>query len=576
MKNDDDLRIRLGRIRSRGSERTKPAIFQAITAAKRAGGLISKRGCIYSPRASKFGRGRAASVIAGHRLERGARGAMIKARVVRHSARSSLGAHLKYLQRDGVTRDGENGKLFGDEGRGVDAEIFAERCEDDRHHFRFIVSPDDALEMADLKSFTGDLMNQMEKDLGTRLDWAAVDHWNTGHPHIHVIVRGVGDDAENLVISRDYIRSGMRARASEIITRELGPRTEIDIRRSLEKQVEAERWTDIDRALVRSAGRDGLIDTAPEAGIQPDISHVLKTGRLHKLQHLGLANELAPGQWTVSGDAEQVLRDIGARGDIIKRMHAAMSERGINRGVSNYVLETMPGQAIVGKLIDRGLHDELSGSAYAIVDGIDGRTHHIQFTDIEATGDGKPGAIVELRQYKDRKDRARTALAVRSDMDLQSQIIAPGATWLDRRNLDTRPNDLGGGFGSQVRRAMEDRAEHLAREGLARRQGQRIIFARNLLDTLKGRELDSAAQQFSKEIGLPYTPSKPGEYVAGTVRQRLTLASGRFAMIDNGLGFSLVPWTPSLDKQLGNHISGVMRGDGGVDWSLGRGRDLGI
>jgi Protein of unknown function (DUF3363) len=62
----------------------------------------------------------------------------------------------------------------------------------------------------------------------------------------------------------------------------------------------------------------------------------------------------------------------------------------------------------------------------------------------------------------------------------------------------------------------------------------------------------------------------------GTVRQRLSLASGRYAMIDNGLGFALVPWSPSLDRQLGQHISGVMRGDGGVDWSLGRGRGLGL
>jgi type IV secretory pathway VirD2 relaxase len=120
--------------------------------------------------------------------------------------------------------------------------MFAERCKDDRRHFRFIVSPDDAIKMADLKEFTRDLMGQMEKDMGTRLDWAAVEHWNTEHPHIHVIVRGVGDDGQNLVISRDYIREGMRARARELITRELGPRTEIDIRRSLERQVEAERW----------------------------------------------------------------------------------------------------------------------------------------------------------------------------------------------------------------------------------------------------------------------------------------------------------------------------------------------
>ena len=576
VKNDEDPRVRPGRIRSRGSERTKPAIFQAIAAAKRAGGVVSKRGRIYPARASTFGRGRAASVIAAHRLPTNSRVVIVKARVVRHSARASLGTHLKYIQRDGVTRDGETGKLFGDEGRAVNAETFATRCEDDRHHFRFIVAPDDAFEMADLKSFTGDLMGQMEKDLGTRLDRVAVDHWNTAHPHIHIMVRGIGDDGNDLVMSRDYIRSGMRDRAAHLITRELGPRTEIDIRRSLEKQVDAERWTDIDRALVHSAQRDGLIDTAPEVGIQPDINHTLKVGRLHKLQHIGLANEISSGQWTVSGDAEHVLRDMGTRGDIIKRMHAAMSERGIDRGTNSYALEPMPGRAIVGKLVERGLHDELSGTAYAIVDGIDGRTHHLQFSDIEATGDGKTGAIVELRQYQDRKGRSRTALAVRSEMELQSQITAPGATWLDRRNLDTRPSDLGGGFGKEVGKAMEDRAEHLVDEGLARRQGQRIIFARNLLDTLKAQELDSAAEQYSKEIGLPYTPSKSGEYVAGTVRQQLTLASGRFAMIDNGLGFSLVPWTPSLDKQLGKHISGVMRGNGGVDWSLGRGRELGV
>jgi hypothetical protein len=123
---------------------------------------------------------------------------------------------------------------------------------------------------------------------------------------------------------------------------------------------------------------------------------------------------------------------------------------------------------------------------------------------------------------------------------------------------------------------MEERAEHLASEGLARRQGQRIIFARNLLDTLKASELDAAARRLSTEIGIPYSPAQSGEYVMGTVRQRLSLVSGRYAMIDNGLGFALVPWSPSLDKQLGQHISGVMRGDGGVDWSFGRGRGLGL
>jgi Protein of unknown function (DUF3363) len=64
--------------------------------------------------------------------------------------------------------------------------------------------------------------------------------------------------------------------------------------------------------------------------------------------------------------------------------------------------------------------------------------------------------------------------------------------------------------------------------------------------------------------------------VAGTFRQRLTLSSGRFAMIDNGLGFALVPWTPALDRYLGHHIAGVAKESGGIDWTFGRKRGLEI
>lgn len=576
MNRDDNFRVRPGRIRSRGSQRARPIITQALAAAQRAGGHVSRSGRIVAAGRSTFGRGRVASVRATHRLGYRSRQVIVKARVVRHGGRASLAAHLNYLQRGGVTRDGERGVLFGAEADGLDRNTFAGRCEDDRHHFRFIVSPEDADQMRDLKGFTRELMTRMEADLGTRLDWRAVEHWNTDNPHVHIIVRGVGEDGQNLVISRDYIREGMRAQAREIVTQELGLRSDLDIRRSLERQIEAERWTEIDRDLSRTMQHDGLIDTAPEAGVRPDGDHALRIGRLRKLERLGLASEIAPGQWTLAGGAQAALRELGERDDIIKRMQKAMTDRGIDRGAASYVLDADPAQPVVGRLVDRGLHDELTGGGYAIVDGVDGRTHHIRFSDIEATGDCKPGAIVELRHFEDRKGRQRVALAVRSDADLSAQIHAPGATWLDRRNLSSNGRDLGGGFGTEVRAAMEARAEHLADEGLARRQGQRVIFARNLLDTLRRREVDAAAKDLSTEIGLPHAPSKTGEYVAGTLRQRVTLASGRFAMIDNGLSFELVPWSPSLDRQIGKHISGVMRGDGGVDWSLGRGRALGL
>ena len=110
---------------------------------------------------------------------------------------------------------------------------FAERSKDDRHHFRFIVSPEDAAEMTDLKAFTRDLARQMETDLGTRLDWIAVDHWNTDNPHVHLLVRGVDQTGQDLVISRDYISRGLRSRAEELVSIELGPKPEKEIRSAL-------------------------------------------------------------------------------------------------------------------------------------------------------------------------------------------------------------------------------------------------------------------------------------------------------------------------------------------------------
>jgi len=115
----------------------------------------------------------------------------------------------------------------------ADERAFAERCRDDRHHFRFIVSPEDAAKLHSLRTFTRELMADAERDLGTRLDWVAVDHWNTDNPHVHVLIRGRADDGKDLVISRDYISRGVRHRAAERVTLELGPRSEHEIRSAL-------------------------------------------------------------------------------------------------------------------------------------------------------------------------------------------------------------------------------------------------------------------------------------------------------------------------------------------------------
>ena len=499
----------------------------------------------------------------------------VKARVVRHSTRAApLATHVAYLQRDGVTKDGAPGRLFDAEHDEADGRSFADRCSDDRHHFRFIVSPENAAEMSNLQAFTRDLMTSAEQDLGTRLEWVAVEHHNTGHPHVHLLVRGRRDDGSDLVISRDYIREGMRARAQALVTIELGPRTDLEIRRGLEAQVDADRWTPLDRDLARDAADNyGVVDLRPVAALRPDAPHHARLGRMQKLERLGLVTPAGPGQWTLSPDTESSLRALGERGDIIRRLHQTMGAHSPSEWI---IAGERAEQPVIGKLVARGLDDELKGTAYAIVDGVDGRAHHLRLPDLDATSDAAPGAVVETRRFTDAGGRERVALAVRSDLDVEAQATAHGATWLDRRLIAREAVALSeAGFGGEVRKALDRRTEHLVGEKLARRQGQRVLFARDLLDTLRQREIAAAGERLAAETGLPARTALEGEHVAGVYRQRVALASGRFAMIDNGLGFSLVPWTTTLERYLGRQVAGVATATG-MDWSFGRRRGVGI
>src|SRR5690606_9672036 len=205
------------------------------------------------------------------------------------------------------------------------------------------------------------------------------------------------DDGTDLVISRDYIKDGMRDRARNLITQELGPRTDQDIWRTLERQIGAERWTNLDRQLMRDGHRNGIIDMAPRSDRQPDEFHALKVGRLRKLESLGLAGQIGNGQWVIFEKAEPTLRELGERGDIIKRIHRGLTEHGLERGASNFVLagESLD-EPLIGRLVTRGLDDELKGTAYAVIDGVDGRTHHVKLPDLDAAGDSAPGSVVEL------------------------------------------------------------------------------------------------------------------------------------------------------------------------------------
>src|SRR5690606_21713808 len=346
----------------------------------------------------------------------GMRRVVVKTRYVQSAGKNGKGAaHLRYIQRDGTSRDGERGQLYSATDDRADGNAFLDRGKDDRHQFRFIVSPEDAADLSDLTEHTRDLMSRIEADLGTKLDWVAVNHHNTGHPHVHVIVRGKDDLGENLVINGDYLANGIRERASELTTLELGQVTDIEQSRKLSAEIDQDRFTRIDRAMAEEAD-DRFLDLRHEpAEPRRQFNRTLRLRRLAKLEKMGLATEHAPGVWELSKDMEPALRELGERGDIIRTIQKALGPQGGERDPMSFQIhDGAPETPIVGRVVDKHLSDELGENLTIVVDGIDGRTHHIADIAPERLGDARIGSVVQIGPAEATarpSDRTITAIA---------------------------------------------------------------------------------------------------------------------------------------------------------------------
>lgn len=420
MTQDDDVEPRLGKIRTRGSKRGPRYLHQVLRAVALAGGIQRNSGM---PRRSTFngsriGRGSGVGRVLASRDRYAAyrqRRVIIKSRIVKLAGNAIKGAqaHLRYIQRDGVTRDGQPGQLYSADLDRVDGKAFLARSDGDRHQFRFIVSAEDGVDYGDLKPLIRRLMQQMEEDLGTELDWVAVDHYNTGHPHSHVIVRGKTDRNTDLIIAREYVTEGMRERAAEIVRLDLGPRSDVEIEDRLRDEVNQDRFTSIDRTLLREQEGKGLVWATDTDAFRQS----LRAGRLQKLQRLGLADEAAPGQWRLAPELEPTLRRMGERGDIIKAMHRDLAEKGLSRAAADYAIYDpfdAAAQPIVGRLVRRGLSDEINDRHYLIVDAVDGRTHYVEIgrgNELDLIPEGGIVSITPKRAQPRSADRTVAEIA---------------------------------------------------------------------------------------------------------------------------------------------------------------------
>ena len=488
MSDEDDFRLRAKarKSSSRGVEVHIPAnykgFFQEARIALVRGKAVSGRRTLTipsKPRTGRFnarGRGRAAlergiGSKQGWRIHRAtgdryrARRAIVKVRVVKlRNAKSSVSrGHLAYLQREGAGVERAEGlegsaelaptrgQLYGPEdGVEIDGRDFVARSQEsfdgrgDPHQFRIMISPEDGAELArvngdgtpNLKDTTRALMAQMEEDLGTRLDWVAVDHFDTAHPHTHIIARGVTHDGKGLNIAGEYISRGIRGRLEEELTRELGWKSELEIQQEMKREVGAMRVTKADRHIAE--GIDKLTNTidlragsaASTFGRHSSMNRHILIGRMNHFKKMGLAQPTDKGRWQLDKDAFKTLEHIEQREQLNKEIHAAMDRANIKRpirlndGRTDYD-GNLSNRRVIGRVIakthgnDEGMDANLKGGGKVrfIIDGTDGYVSTVETgMDTRAGEAAKVGSIIEVSPPSLRTvDRNIQAIAMGKD-----------------------------------------------------------------------------------------------------------------------------------------------------------------
>jgi hypothetical protein len=264
----------------------------------------------------------------------------------------------------------------------------------DRRLFKFIISPEFG-DRVDLERLTRDLMTRMERDLATRLEWVAVSHFNTGHPHVHIALRGRRADGSALMLGRDYVKHGIRAVAEDLCTRQLGYRTSLDAAEAYRREVRQFRYTSLDRMINRSnaarqvpgADDESLYFTIPlnpndprPQGFPKSVAHHI-AARLLTLKDMGLAETIVGDSWRVRADFESILRAMQRANDRQKMLaaHGALlSDERLQLVVEDLrKLESLEGRVLLHGEEEAGRE---AGRIYLLLEGTDGRLHHVYYT----------------------------------------------------------------------------------------------------------------------------------------------------------------------------------------------------
>ena len=256
---------------------------------------------------------------------------------------------------------------------------------------RVILSPEKGYDIADMRAYVRDVMQRTERDLGTKLDWIGIEHHNTDNPHTHILFRGKDEQGQDLILRRDYIAHGIRARASEAATDLLGERTEREIEQAREKEIQTQRFTSLDRTIERHMDEKHIIDLSPDAQIGWRRSdRPLVIARLQWLEGIGLAEKTRGTTWQLDPEFKQQLMDLSAYNDVIKQLYGSLGNK------SMYVSREPITHAVSGEVVALGRVDEITDQRFMVIREESGAMRYARVRDGETYQSLSIGNVAEL------------------------------------------------------------------------------------------------------------------------------------------------------------------------------------
>jgi len=448
-------------------------------------------------------------------------------------------AHAAYLERDGAAREGERGCFYDrtDDELVEPRERLQEWATEDKRHFRLMLAPESGARLigedGDLKSFTREVMDRMERDLGVRLEWMAVDHHNTDNPHAHVILRGVRRDGVELVLPREYVSHGLRGAARDVATERLGERSIADERLRLDREVEGRGFNRLDRAIEQDLGqKHEVLVQSLGRGRDAAFANAVKA-RAQELARTGLAKQVRRNVMRFERDWKERLE--------------ATKVLDVRRELARGRLYEPRMARIAGKVMELGPRGETPDRAVLVIETPEhGRV--LLNTSMERISDLQRGSWVALAP-----EGKRAAVERLSFHGLDAQVQARAETELDRdldRQVRGEPSRLPNC--PEVTEALNERGRVLEANGYgARSPSGKFYFREGAREELRRAELEREGD--GRARGGERDLAQEGE--TWRVREVKELFAGKAAVLERGRDVMLHKLGRGSDIKPGDEVA---------------------